>query len=167
MRAKGPKTELAKQFSSPGAKPRPWAEARALLEKADVYWLATVRPDGRPHVTSLFGVWLDDSFYFCTGDRERKAKNLARSAHCVITTGSYLNDGLDVVVEGKAVRVRDKARLERLAGLWKTKYDWSWTVRNGAFYGEEGDVAPVYKVAPKTAFGFGKGKVFTQTKWSF
>ncbi len=127
-----------------------------------------MRPDGRPHVTSLFAVWLDDAFYFCTGDHERKAKNLTRNVHCVITTGSHVNEGLDVVVEGDAVRVRDAAKLARLADAWKTKYDWHWTVRDGAFVdAADGSVAPVYEVAPTKAFGFGKGAVPSQTRWRF
>ena len=42
--------ELEPQFSSDDATPTPWAEARECLEKAEVYWLSTVRSDGRPHV---------------------------------------------------------------------------------------------------------------------
>lgn len=168
MKGKEPTAELAPQFSSPDAKPRPWAEARALVEKAEVYWLTTVRPDGRPHVTSLFGIWLDDAFNFCTGDRERKAKNLAQNVHCVITTGSHVNEGLDVVLEGDAARVRDKAKLQRLADMWKKKYDWNWTVRDDAFVdAADGSVAPVYEVDPTMAFGFGKGAVPSQTRWRF
>ena len=107
MKRNVPAAELDSRFSAPAAKPTSWADARALLEEAKVYWLTTVRPDGRPHVTSLFAVWLDDAFYFCTGDTERKAKNLARSAHCVVTTGCHVDEGLDVVIEGDAVKVSD------------------------------------------------------------
>src|SRR5262249_28957420 len=143
------------------------AEAREGLERAQVYWLSTVRPDGRPHVTPLLAVWLDGALYFCTGADERKAKNLARNPHCVITTGcNALDEGLDLVVEGDAVRVRDDATLRRLADAYAAKYGWRYSVRDGALHGEVGNVAIVYEVPPITAFGFGKG-TFSQTRWRF
>ena len=107
--------------------------------------------------------------YFSTGQTERKAKNLAQNSHCVITTGSHALEGLDVVVEGDAVRVTDEARLKRLAGEYAAKYDqlFRFTVRDGAFFvkGSESEVL-VYELTPTTAFGFGKG-TFSQTRWRF
>src|SRR5918998_116811 len=97
-----PVAELERQFSSDDATATPWAEARERLAAAKVYWLSTVRPDGRPHVTPVAAVWLDDALYFCTGQTERKAKNLALNSHCVITTGCNVLEGLDLVVEGDA-----------------------------------------------------------------
>jgi nitroimidazol reductase NimA-like FMN-containing flavoprotein (pyridoxamine 5'-phosphate oxidase superfamily) len=171
MADKKPVAELEPQFSSPDAAPTPWAEASRQLEQAEVYWLSTVRPDGRPHVTSLLSVWLDGALYFCTGSSERKAKNLAGNAHCILTTGcNALNEeGLDLVVEGEAVRVSDEARLQRVADVYESKYgsDWRFEVRDGAFNGEDGNIALVYEVTPTTAFGFGKGKSFSQTRWRF
>jgi general stress protein 26 len=161
-----PKTELHPQFSSEGATATPWAEANELLEKAEVYWLTTVRPDGRPHVTTLLAVWLDGALYFTTGPSERKAKNLAHNSHCILTTGCNVLEGLDLVVEGEAVQVSDEAALQRLADKYESKYGWHYEVRDGAFYGE-GGLSVVYEVAPTTAFGFGKGDTFSQTRWRF
>ena len=162
-----PVTELQSQFSSKDATPTEWAEAQEHLEKAEVYWLSTVRPDGRPHVTPLLAVWLDDAMYFCTGPSERKAQNLTNNLHCVITTGcNMLNAGLDLVVEGDAIQVSDTALLQRLADTYEVKYDgWHFTVHDGAFYGDGGK-AIVYEIAPATVFGFGKG-TFSQTRWRF
>jgi nitroimidazol reductase NimA-like FMN-containing flavoprotein (pyridoxamine 5'-phosphate oxidase superfamily) len=170
MSIKEPVTELHPQFSSQGATPTPWAEARNHLEKAKVYWLSTVRPDGRPHVTPMVSVWLDGALYFCTGPDERKAKNLAHNPHCVITTGcNALSGGLDLVIEGDAVRVSDEAKLRRVADQYNSKYGppFHFTVRDGAFQGDPGNIALVYEVAPATAFGFGKGESFSQTRWRF
>ena len=154
MAVKNPVAELEPQFSSDDATLTPWAE---------VYWLATVRP----HVTPVLSVWLDGALYFCTGQSERKAKNLARNSHCVITTGcNALNEGLDLVVEGEAARVSDEARLQHVADTYESKYGWHFTVRDGTFHGDGGNVALVYEVPPTTAFGFGKGK-FSQTRWRF
>jgi hypothetical protein len=166
MPNKEPATELHPQFSSDGATPTPWAEARRQLEKADIYWLTTVRPDGRPHVTPLLCVWLDGALYFCTGPTERKAKNLAHNPHCAITTGCNVLEGVDLVVEGEAVKVSDDAKLQPLADMYASKYGWHYTVRDGAFYGEAGR-ADVYEVSPATAFSFGKGEASSQTRYRF
>src|SRR5215217_7167056 len=97
MAGTNPVAELDPGFSSPDATASPWLVAREILEQAEVYWLTTVRPDGRPHVTPLIASWLGDALYFCTGPDERKAKNLAENSRCVITTGSNtLSEGLDV-----------------------------------------------------------------------
>jgi hypothetical protein len=165
-----PVTELDTRYSSEGATATPWTEAIAQLERAAVYWLSTVRPDGRPHVTTLLSVWLDGGLYFCTGASERKAKNLVNNAHCILTTGCNTFDtGLDLVVEGDAVRVTDEVKLKRIADLYESKYgsDWHFDVRDGAFNGDDGNVALVFEVTPITAFGFGKGASFSQTRWRF
>ena len=110
--------ELDPRFSSEGATPTAWEEARERLAAAKVFWLSTVRPDGRPHVTPVIAVWSDDALYFCTGPSERKAKNLADNPHCILTTGcNSLDEGVDLVLEGRVVRVSDDARLRRIADL--------------------------------------------------
>jgi uncharacterized pyridoxamine 5'-phosphate oxidase family protein len=164
-----PITELDSRFSSADATATPWAEGRKRLEQAEVYWLSTVRPDGRPHVTPLLAVWLDRALYFCTGPRERKAKNLADNPRCVLTTGdNSLDDGLDLVVEGDAVRVSEEAKLQRIADAYEATYgsDWRFTVRDGLFHHDGGD-ALVFEVTPTTVFGFHKGEPFSQTRWRF
>jgi general stress protein 26 len=165
-----PVTELG-AFSGDGAVPTAWARGRRDLEDAQVYWLTTVRPEGRPHVTPLLGIWLDDALYFCTGSNERKAKNLAQNAHCVLTTGCNGLDGLDLVVEGDAAKVTDRAELARVADTYESKYGSHFTAPEGNWFGlgdtiRRGDVL-VCRVAPATAFGFGKGTPSSQTRWTF
>ena len=70
-------TTLDPNFSDPAAEPTPWATATAELKAAKTYFLVTVRPDGRPHATTVAGIWLDGAAHFVTGPSERKAKNLA------------------------------------------------------------------------------------------
>ena len=65
-------------FSEAGATPTPWKTALEQVSAADTFWLSTVRPDGRPHVTPLIAVWHDDAIWFTTGPDERKARNLCR-----------------------------------------------------------------------------------------
>jgi general stress protein 26 len=146
------------------------AAARGDLRDAPVYWLSTVRPDGRPHVTPLLGIWLDGALYFCTGPTERKVKNLAQNPHCILTTGSNQLDGL-VVVEGEAAKVNDEAELRTVADTYESKYGPHFTAPEGTWFGLgdaiRGGHALVYRVVPTTAFGFGKGKQFSQTRWRF
>lgn len=173
MKGKEPLAELDPRFSSDGASPKQWGEAQGELANSEVFWVSTVRPDGRPHVTPLISVWLDGALYFCTGADERKAKNLARNPHCILMTGcNSLNEGLDVVVEGDAMQVRDEDKLARIAEAYVSKYgeDWRFGVADGAFVHQgahERSVALVYEVAPATVFGFAKGAEFSQTRWRF
>ena len=165
-----PVVKLDARFSSEGATPTAWVDAQGRLAGAQVFWLTTVRPDGRPHVTPLLSIWLDGALYFCTGRGERKAKNLAQNPHCILTTGcNALDEGLDLVVEGDAAKVSDDARLRRVADAYESKYgsEWHFDVRDGAFRNDAGDEALVFEVAPSTAFGFGKGELYSQTRWRF
>ena len=170
MPDKNPMAELQPQFSSDNATPIPWAKGREHLEVAEIYWLSTVRPDGRPHVTPLQAIWVDDALYFCTGPDERKAKNLMLNSQCILTTGcNTLSEGLDVVVEGNAVKVSDEAALQRVADAYESKYgsDWHFAVRDNAFQDHGGNIVLLYQVTPKVAFGFGRGDSFSQTRWRF
>jgi general stress protein 26 len=165
-----PVTELS-AFSSENARATEWSHARAELAGAEVYWLSSVRPDGRPHVTPLLGIWLEGALYFCTGPEERKARNLSENPHCVLTTGHSTLDGLDLVIEGTAESVSDRAELGRVANTYESKYGAHFVAPDGTWSGL-GDAirrgeALVCRVAPETGFGFGKGALFSQTRWSF
>lgn len=160
--------ELDARYSSADAEARPWADAAKALTEAELYWLTTVRPDGRPHVTPLIGVWWQGALHFSTGAEERKARNLAANAEVVLTTGTNTwAEGFDVVVEGRADRVTDGSVLTGLAEVWEAKYGavWHFDVADGLFVGAQGNRAEVFAVSPRTVFGFGKGDPFTQTRW--
>lgn len=168
-----PEPTLDPAFSDPAATATPWPDARRELETAGVFWLTTVRPEGRPHVTPLIGVWLDGAVYFCTGAGERKARNLAASPHCTVVTGANaLDEGLDVVVEGDAVPVRDRAALDRVADAYIGKYGSAVTSPEGTFHGlpetvRSGAGPLVFEVVPRVAFAFAKGAPFGQTRYRF
>jgi nitroimidazol reductase NimA-like FMN-containing flavoprotein (pyridoxamine 5'-phosphate oxidase superfamily) len=176
-----PETTLDWDYSDRDATATSWTEARDRLGTAGVYWLTTVRPDGRPHVTPLLAVWLDTpagggALYFCTGPEERKARNLAHNPQVVLTTGTNdVHNGMDLVVEGEAVAVQDEALLRRAADAWVAKYGeyWRFGVGDGAFLHPQGDGRVlVFRVSPRVAFGFGKGEAFgaggySQTRWRF
>ncbi|WP_328863645.1 pyridoxamine 5'-phosphate oxidase family protein [Streptomyces virginiae] len=164
-----PRAELDARYSDERAKAVPWREAVTRLAAAELYWLTTVRPDARLHVTPLIGVWADGALHFCTGPEERKAKNLRGNAHVVLTTGTNtLHEGFDLVVEGVAARVTDPERLRRLAAAWEAKYgaEWHFDIGDGVFVNPDAGEAVVFAVRPSTAFGFGKSG-YSQTRWLF
>lgn len=165
---KEPVTTLDLRFSDPGAHAVDWAVTRRALETAELFWIATVRADGRPHITPLVAVWLDDAIHFATGPDEQKAANLRGNTHVILMTGcNRWQEGVDIVVEGEAVRVTDDALLERLAETWTSKWDgrWQYEARDGCFHHEPG-AAFVFRVVPDKILAFGKG-MFSQTRHRF
>ncbi len=158
------------RFSTPDASAPDWVDVDSALSAAEIYWITTVRADGCPHVTPLIGAWLDDTFYFCTGEEEQKAVNLRANDHVVISTGNNdYHHGFDLVIEGDAVRATDQALLERIVAVFKAKYDWAFEARDGALFEplEGAQVALVFGVAPKKILGFSRGEVYSQTRWLF
>jgi general stress protein 26 len=163
-----PTAELNEEFSAPDAQARPWAEVVDVLSRSEMFWLSTVRGDGRPHVTPLPAIWLDGALHICTGAGEQKAKNLESDPRCILTTGTnQFRSGLDVVVEGTAARVTDTAQLQRLAAMWRSKLDWPFEVADGAFRDTEGHRALVFGIAPTKVLSFGKGEPYSQTRYRF
>jgi hypothetical protein len=165
-----PVTELGAN-SSPGAEAIPWALALEMLTRAELFWLSTVRPDGRPHVTPLLGIWHGGALYFTTGDRERKAHNLRANGQCVATTGTNTLDGLDIVVEGTARHVTEPDERYAVADAYERKYARHVTSPDGTWHGlpaaiRSGD-ALLYRVDPAVGFAFGKGAVYSQTRYRF
>lgn len=163
-----PTVEQDVRFGTPGSGPTPWADVRCVLETAELFWISTVRGDGRPHVTPLPAVWHEDRLHFCTGPDEQKAVNLRREPRVAVTTGrNTWKRGLDVVVEGPARRVTDNDALTTLAACWRTKYDadWDFSVKNGMFHDGHSD-ALVFEVAPHKVLAFAKGE-FSQTRYRF
>jgi nitroimidazol reductase NimA-like FMN-containing flavoprotein (pyridoxamine 5'-phosphate oxidase superfamily) len=164
-----PVTTLDTRFSDPDASPTAWAQTVRALRAAELFWITTVRADGRPHVTPLVAVWLDGAAYFTTGATEQKAVNLAANPQVILTTGCNSWDrGLDIVLEGAAERVTDDARLHRLAAAWTAKWDgrWRYQARGGAFHHPGGGAALVFEVTPSKVLAFGKGE-FSQTRYRF
>ena len=161
--------EIDTRFSDPEAQATPWQEALAVLDRAELYWLTTVRRHGRPHVTPLIGVVKDERFHFCTGLEEQKARNLEHNDRVAITTGNNSwAQGLDVVVEGVAVRISDEAELQRLAAAWEAKYGevWHFDVAGGMFRHEDGGGAAVFRVKPSKVLAFAKNP-HGQTTYQF
>lgn len=130
-----------------------WAEEK--LSRSRQYWLSTVRADGHPHVMIIWGLWFDGAFWFGTGSKTQKARNLAANPNCVIGT----HDAAEaVIVEGMAELVTDPAVRKKLEPLSVTKY--------GMSGGDDSE--PLYRVRPRLAFGLvEKTWPKSATRWVF
>ena len=163
-----PCAELDNRYSASEATATDWETARDVFAGSRLYWLVTVRSDGRPHTTPLVGLWHGEAAYFTTGPEEQKARNLAANPHCTLIAGAnHYDRGLEIVVEGAAERITDQARLGELAAAYDKKYDGEWhfdVVAEG--FEHHAGVAHVFEVAPVTAYGFGKD-VPSHTRWRF
>jgi nitroimidazol reductase NimA-like FMN-containing flavoprotein (pyridoxamine 5'-phosphate oxidase superfamily) len=139
--------------------PIPWSRAREALEATRAQnhtpFLATTRPDGRPHVAGVGAIWEDDRIYFVSGAGTRKSQNLTHNPECAIAMSL---PGIDLVIEGTAERVTDEPTLERLAKRYAEE-GWPTRVEDGAFtydYSAPSAGPPpwdLYVVDPTTVYG--------------
>jgi nitroimidazol reductase NimA-like FMN-containing flavoprotein (pyridoxamine 5'-phosphate oxidase superfamily) len=130
----------------------PWSWVERKMSRCHTFWLATIygaainagphsasRP--RPHVMPLWGVWVENAFYFSTGRTSRKGQNLAASPACTVTN----DDGMEaVIVEGRAEEVTASAELEKMAVAYKKKYKMDPRSMN----------EPIFKLEPAKVFAF-------------
>jgi Pyridoxamine 5'-phosphate oxidase len=125
----------------------PWKWAKTRLEKSKQYWIATVRPDGAPHVMVVWGLWWDDTFCFSTGSDSRKTRNLDANPRCVISNEDAMEA---VIVEGAAKRLRDVPRIRKFLAIYSKKYrfDMSGMADEMVSLRE-----PVFIVRPQKVFG--------------
>jgi general stress protein 26 len=157
-----------------GDPPLPWSRPLDQL-KAFVAgphhgtWLATTRPDGRPHLTGIGAVWLDDHFYFTSRLDTRKSRNLAENPSCAIAL--ELPD-MDLVIEGAAAIVTDDVTLERLAATFRDQ-GWPASVKDGALTAEYSapSAGPppwhLYVMTPATAYGVATEEPYGAMRWRF
>ena len=158
-----------------GDAPIPWSRARDELEGVSTndthktYWLATVRPDGRPHVAGVGALWDDGKFYFTSGAGTRKSRNLAANPNCTI---SVTLPTLDLVVEGTASRVTDQATLQRIAERYAAQ-GWPASASDDALtaaYSAPSAGPPpwnLYVVTPVTAVGVATAEPYGAMRWRF
>jgi nitroimidazol reductase NimA-like FMN-containing flavoprotein (pyridoxamine 5'-phosphate oxidase superfamily) len=139
----------------------PWSLVQGRLETPEhgrTYWLATVRPDGAPHVMPLIGIWLDGAFYFVSGEKTRKGRDLAGEPRCVVAGSSTTLPSLDFILEGRAEPVTDEATLHRVTDAYGAKLEWPLEVRGDRVVGPNAPTAgpppyAVFRIAVTTVFG--------------
>jgi len=140
---------------------KPWSWALQRLENSHNYWIATSRADARPHLMVVWGIWLEDAFWFSTGLRTRKMKNLQAHPECVIGTD---NASEAVIVEGAATVIDDPDARRRVVGIYNKKYGGDL----GALLESSGSL--ILRVEPRVVFGFDENAddfVQAATRWTF
>ena len=151
----------------------PWSRPRDILASTPApsatYFLATVRPDGRPHSAGVGAVWVDDTLYFTSGPASRKARNLAANPYCCVSVSL---PGIDLVFEGDANQVTDADTLERLAAVYRAG-GWPASVDGDAltapYSAPAAGPAPwhLYRLALHTAIGTATAEPNGATRWDF
>jgi len=167
-KAKGP---TPKNLDIYGAAPIPWSRALKHLEAgpSGTFWLATTNPDGRPHVAGIGALWVDGKIYLVSGSRTRKGRNLAANPNCVLSVSLT---GIDLVIEGRAIRITDRPTLLRLAKRYAAQ-GWPASVSGEALTAEYSapSAGPppwnLYVVRPTTAFGVASADPSGATRWQF
>jgi Pyridoxamine 5'-phosphate oxidase len=159
-----PVTRLDQRYSEEKAVATSWEDTRQVLATAELFWVSTVRADGRPHVTPLVAVWCDDALWFTTGSEEQKYRNLSANPQVVLTTGcNGWEGGLDVVLACEARRV---------TGAFTSKWRgaWQYVPRDGRFFHGAGSgegSSEVFAVTPTRVFAHSKGEPFGATTHRF
>lgn len=134
-------------------------------------WLATINSDGSPHVTGIGALWLDNAFWFETGERTRKGRNLADDPRCTMSLATH---EFDLVVEGEAHRITDPSVVAAMAARWNSQ---GWPVRVDdtgsaltADYSAPSAGPPpwiVYRFAPRRATALSTVEPGGATRWTF
>jgi hypothetical protein len=134
-------------------------------------WLATINPNGSPHVTGVGALWVDGAFWFETGEATRKGKNLARDPRCSLSVATH---DFDLIVEGEAHKVTDRATVAAMAKRWAAA---GWPARVDdtgmaitAEYSAPSAGPPpwvVYQLSPKTATALLTVDEGGATRWRF
>ena len=134
-------------------------------------WLATIDADGSPHVTGIGAMWIDGTWWFVTGERSRKGRNLARDPRCSISVGVH---EFDLVVDGTAEKVTDPATVAKVAERfaadgWPCRVDDSGIALTAEYSAPSAGSPPwvVYKITPHHATALGTVEPGGATTWTF
>jgi hypothetical protein len=137
-----------------------WEVARARLanpEQPRTCWLATTRPDGRPHLMPVIGIWIDGAMHVVAGEGTQKARNIAADSRCVIATSSTTLPSLDIIVEGHADPITDADAVRHVAEFLSDN-NWPLDAKGDKVYGPHGPTAgpppyTIFRIVPSRIFG--------------
>lgn len=146
--------------SKKGLLPWKWAEDR--LKKSRQYWIATTRPDGRPHVMVIWALWLNGGLYFSTGKDTVKARNLANNPNCTMCSD---NAAEAVILEGAVQTEKSVEVIRDFISRYEKKYKWKLDdMAEGLLSLKD----PTFCLRPRVAFGMWEKKfASTATRWLF
>ena len=136
-----------------------WSWAVERLVSSRNYWVCTASPDGRPHVAPVWGVWLDDGFFFSTDPTSRKGRDVSAGSRVVV----HLESGDDVVIlEGSIEVVADRTLLERVDAGYAEKYVAPQTGEQATIFVADDHV---YRVRPRLVSAWSYATAATRTDW--
>ena len=139
----------------------PWSRVAERMRHAYVYWVATASPENRPHVIPVWGVWLDETFYFSNGPTTRTGRNLAANSSVAV----HLESGEDVVIiEGAVEPIDDVALVDRINDAYARKYLWHERVEG--WYGLRAEAAFAW-LCPSIGLGAESVYAGSATRWRF
>jgi nitroimidazol reductase NimA-like FMN-containing flavoprotein (pyridoxamine 5'-phosphate oxidase superfamily) len=139
----------------------PWSHVVERMEKARNYWIGTTDPEGRPHATPVWGVWLDGRLYFDGGPTTRRVRNLLQNPSVVV----HLESGDEVVIlqgEAREAKAPERALTERLSTAYCAKY----AASGYAPTPDQWDAGGLYEMRPRQVFAWTKFPKDT-TRWQF
>jgi hypothetical protein len=155
-----------------GNAPIEWSRATEQLDSAHrmlTYWLATTRPDGRPHAAGVGAMWVDGRFWFTSGPSRQKSRNLAASGHCVLSVSL---PGIDLIANGTAAKVADEATVARLAERYAAN-GWPAVAQGSSFtapFSAPSAGPPpwdLYEMTLVSAIGVASAEPYGATRWDF
>jgi PPOX class probable F420-dependent enzyme len=137
-----------------------WDEALRRIDASRNFWLATIHPDGRPHVMPVWAAWLDDALWFSSSLRSRKIRNLQLNPRCTLTN----EDGIHpIVVDGVAEIIADPDRIAAFLAAINAKYQVDYHID---FL--DPSVNATVRVAPDWAFALDEEQFSgSPTRWRF
>lgn len=134
-------------------------------------WLATINPDGTPHLTGVGTVWVEGMFWFETGDGTRKARNVGRDPRCALSLSTH---EFDLVVEGEAEKVTDPAMVAKLASVWAAggwpcRVDATGVALTADYSAQSAGPPPwfVYRITPRRATAIETVEPGRAVRWTF
>ncbi len=142
------------QDPQPEAGLLPWSFVQERMANAWNYWVASVTPEGNPHAAPVWGIWVEDRFYFSTGASSRKGRNLAHNPEAVV----HLESGDEaVILEGVVEAASPGPLFDELDRQYYDKYNVHLDADN-----------PVYGLAARKAFAWRERDFPTSaTRWRF
>lgn len=166
-----------------GTSTMPWDVAQERLanpETPRTCWLATTRPDGRPHLMPVITFWIDGALHIVAGEGTRKARHLLADGRCVIGMSSTRLPSIDLVVEGDAAPLTDGDAVSRVAA-YLVEHGWPLEVEGDKVHGPNAPTAgpppyTIFRIAPSRVFGlpgmygmeqFAPEELPKPTRWDF
>lgn len=162
--------EIDTRYSAPNGVAPEWDSIAQTLSDTEIYALTTILPDGSPHTVPVAGIWNESGFWFCTGEYEQKARNIAKNPRgSVHIGGTDFSTGMDINVRGEVAQTTDETSLTMLADAITAKYPsfFQFSVTDGALLNAHGNRAVVFCIRPDVAHLFTRGESTVQVKYTF